>query len=663
MFDCQDCTFRGVSSETLKDHLTENHIFGELFSFILDETDKVKKDIISLEFEKVPNNEIVQREKMINNFSSVNESDQDEGIKGEITKMQFLCDKNHCSFATRWKASLDRHTESIHQDQNILRFYCNVCDFKSYSYSSVRKHQVKHDLSKERRVLKVGCLKCEQNVDHKSHHTATAEKYCKEQGCNFSTGSLKYKSILKCHHERVHLKILRYFCNLCGLKNYYKRSIRRHQKSDHKDEKVQKVLKIGNEVCKQKTEGKPDSIKYQCDGDGCNYTNYDKFRLQSHYESQHLQILKFVCNLCEYKSYFSNHVRYHQISMHIDNKTRKVLRIGCEFCEQNIEHAMHSRESIRQSKIDVQSRRETQATWDKKSKKPEFETYAFHCKVDNCLYGTKYKRSLDRHHDQIHLRMFKFACNLCEHQAYESATIRIHQVSKHSNNESRKVLRIGCTFCAEDIPHQKHSNIIPRTGQKSKKSSEIGGKRRRNKNVKLPDKCDECEHKDLSNLQDRFKHYKAEHPGKNIFNCSQCKYGSNYLPNLKSHVNSRHEKKKLQCQICPYKTTWNQTFLSHMRSEHGFFKNNTKYNVRGDGDGQSYLCQGCGYSTFSQADFKRHEKLPACPPHKYKRSITTEYFKNYSSDMTGSIKKYKCNKCDYNTDYPGHVRDHYRAVH
>ena len=30
MFDCQECVFKGVSSENLKEHVAENHIFGKL---------------------------------------------------------------------------------------------------------------------------------------------------------------------------------------------------------------------------------------------------------------------------------------------------------------------------------------------------------------------------------------------------------------------------------------------------------------------------------------------------------------------------------------------------------------------------------------------------------------------------------------------------------
>ena len=32
-------------------------------------------------------------------------------------------------------------------------------------------------------------------------------------------------------------------------------------------------------------------------------------------------------------------------------------------------------------------------------------------------------------------------------------------------------------------------------------------------------------------------------------------------------------------------------------------------------------------------------------------------------EANGVIRKYKCNKCDYSTDYPSNVRVHVRTVH
>ena len=106
-----------------------------------------------------------------------------------------------------------------------------------------------------------------------------------------------------------------------------------------------------------------------------------------------------------------------------------------------------------------------------------------------------------------------------------------------------------------------------------------------------------------------------------------------------------------------------------MRLEHGYFQYTTKFNIKGDG--QSYLCQECGYSTFSQSDFKRHESLSACSMDKRTRILVERQGRTHlrrrrlpnGMKANGIIRKYKCNKCDYSTDYPSNVRVHVRAVH
>ena len=99
-----------------------------------------------------------------------------------------------------------------------------------------------------------------------------------------------------------------------------------------------------------------------------------------------------------------------------------------------------------------------------------------------------------------------------------------------------------------------------------------------------------------------------------------------------------------------------------MRSKHGIFQKNTKYNVRGEG--QSYLCQECGYSTFSQSDFKKHESLSACSEARITvRRQGKTHMIPMEMEANGAIRKYKCNKCDYSTDYLSNVRVHVRAVH
>merc|ERR1712197_231212 len=134
-----------------------------------------------------------------------------------------------------------------------------------------------------------------------------------------------------------------------------------------------------------------------------------------------------------------------------------------------------------------------------------------------------------------------------------------HMKSKH--NDNGRILRIGCEKCEGMEEHDHFGKGI----------DEIV--------------CNECDHEAFKSQKLRREHYKQKHPGVKIFKCGECNHGDNYLPNLNSHINSKHKKKELQCPKCPYTTTWNQSFHAHMRTNHGVFQRNSKYFA----DGKTFL--------------------------------------------------------------------------
>ena len=146
----------------------------------------------------------------------------------------------------------------------------------------------------------------------------------------------------------------------------------------------------------------------------------------------------------------------------------------------------------------------------------------------------------------------------------------------------------------------------------------MGQKQRKKRHVSQIGECSICGIK-LINRSLRLQHYQKEHPNEKIFNCKDCKYSTNYLPNLNTHASSKHEKKVRQCSLCSYNTTWNTCFLEHMRSAHGLFQKKSKYSV--ESEAHPILCDDCGFSTFNQEQFNAH-KLNGCqsqPILQYKR--------------------------------------------
>ena len=150
-----------------------------------------------------------------------------------------------------------------------------------------------------------------------------------------------------------------------------------------------------------------------------------------------------------------------------------------------------------------------------------------------------------------------------------------------------------------------------------------------------------------------------EHPNDKIYNCKDCKYATNYLPNLNTHASSKHKKKVRQCSLCSYNTTWNTSFLEHMRCAHGLFQKKSKHFV--ESETHPILCDDCGFSSYNQKQFNAH-KLANC-----QSKPTLQHDANaqmrYNSSLKVKAGCLRCNKCEFKSDKPAEIRDHFETVH
>merc|ERR1712208_157603 len=117
----------------------------------------------------------------------------------------------------------------------------------------------------------------------------------------------------------------------------------------------------------------------------------------------------------------------------------------------------------------------------------------FKCKVEGCDYRSNNQPSLYRHNAVTHLKLSRYVCNLCKFKAFDKISVENHQNSCHKDDENRKILKIGCTFCEQNVLHETHSN--------SKK--------------------------------DQFSKLLK-------FSCNLCDYKSYHKPHVKSHQNNNH---------------------------------------------------------------------------------------------------------------------------
>ena len=211
------------------------------------------------------------------------------------------------------------------------------------------------------------------------------------------------------------------------------------------------------------------------------------------------------------------------------------------------------------------------------------------------------------HISAIHQDIVRYECSQCDYKNYHKHILKYHVGKNHKFGV--KIIKIG-----ED-PNKKCQN------------SDL--KRERGK-IKCT-KCDSI----FQNHKLRLIHFKETHPGENIYQCNHCDYGSNYLPNLNDHVNSLHEKKKLECDKCDFTTTWNQSFHLHMRRDHDFHLKNSKHNTYGE----TLLCDNCAFTTNSQAKFEIHKS------------------------QAHNQKKFQCEKCDHRTSYKSNLKLHMKEIH
>ena len=341
-------------------------------------------------------------------------------------------------------------SEKVKEIKDVAKYYCNLCNYKSYYNYSVAKHQTEHE-NPYCKVMEIGCKDCEDNIEHKSHYQSLVDSLMKKE-------------------DSIQTK--RFSCNLCEYKKFYRVSIQKHQDNQHRKEdgpkvlyiglshlkKRKKVLRKGCKLCKENVEHPKNSGCYQrkgcelckenvehskrngcykmqgkfkCSYEGCEVSSNLQESLKRHIENIHMKIVKFACNLCEYKSYHKFYVEHHQKTKHNDNESKRIIRIGCELCQENIQHST------------VQGCSTIKGT--------------LKCSYEGCDVSTSSEDTLRRHVDIVHLKLVKYACNICQYKSSYFDSVARHQ-SSHSHIQSRKVLKIGCTFCDQNIEHDAHSN-------------------------------------------------------------------------------------------------------------------------------------------------------------------------------------------------------------
>ena len=214
-YSCTDCTFQAYNKQSVREHQTHNH-------------EKSACNIVGIGCSYC--------EKGDSHIKCVFESSQ-KGRDGI-----FSC--KDCPFKTHRRDILVSHNESVHE--GVLRYFCGLCDMKSYYRQSVVIHHTRFHKNIQKAIKRVGCVFCEKNEDHDSCTTG-------------KPNPLKMKAKTKVKQS------LFVTCKMCFIQCKRSGELRKHYKTQHKDQFI-----------------------YSCDS--CNYGSNWKANVKTHKESKHLNI-------------------------------------------------------------------------------------------------------------------------------------------------------------------------------------------------------------------------------------------------------------------------------------------------------------------------------------------------------------------------------------
>merc|ERR1719300_37208 len=329
-----------------------------------------------------------------------------------------------CDFKSFYKIVVRRHNEQEHSENNegrimrigcekckldkkhncllrkrigVHRFSCKECGHKTSVLQNMRYHQrTKHADSNVNNIIRIGCSKCQNDIEHKCLRTRPNRKtlvYSGKYACNECAYKSNKKSILRKHIESIHLNIFKYACKLCDYKTYFSSSMKYHFKTYHNDNSLEEnVFNIQNKKHKD------------------------------------IKLSGFVCKLCSYRTDFLASIQYHFQSNHKDYKLEgNIFKPEDDRSTLNIVPKDKEVSEVKSTKLD---RSEAPLKCKKSLRKQTIYTGKYGC--DQCYYKCNKKSILRKHIESVHLKLSRFACKLCDYKTYFIGSIKYHLKSLHT---------------------------------------------------------------------------------------------------------------------------------------------------------------------------------------------------------------------------------------
>ena len=671
-------------------------------------------------------------------------------MDGEDRTLQDLKKRSKQEEREGWQKDKDLLTLTI---KNEVSYSCGGCDFKFFDRDGLKEHIENMHLNEDVRMIGIGCKSCEdgelhQNCDFDKKTTLDQKLGDFKDPPQLSCDACDYKSSkrrkMQDHILAVHLRTVRYSCNLCNYKSFYFDNVKKHQKT-HRNENAKwlpikcnqcqtQVVHNKSELCLSESTRSVIIPEYACTN--CDYKTFKKRYLKAHNcentTAKYFLMLKqkklhianncppqedvLNCNHCEYETKIRHNLKRHRKLAHQENEktvhscpkcdyksSKKIYMekhiklnhsesciskediIHCRHCENETKTAlsMKSHNQLVHKKTESGFRscskceyKTSKSTYMYKhiqlnhSENSVLQEAILHCK--DCEYETKRFQGMKTHTDMVHKKLVKFGCNKCSVKSLLVGVMRRHIKRSHKVSNA-KVISYDCKLCVNNTNHLKcetqppqktseedssikkkcpscdffsenrknmnshkgvmhkkiknfscnmcdykyfkrysirrHMSLKHKEGEAVKKRTK---KKRTKQNYKqhkhdstpLNQHCNFC--KFSSNKTGLRDHMISSHPLEKLFECDQCDYKCNWQSNLDMHKRSKHEKVSLFCNDCEYTSTWKVALLYHKRLKHGIFQKNTKYKELLEF--QESICENCGFAGTSKMSMKLHSK-------------------------------------------------------
>ena len=519
-----------------------------------------------------------------------------------------------CEYTSRQSGNLDFHIRSHHK--NEVRYRCEACNFENFFKLGVFNHRKSAHTESTPRVIGIGCNSCHQGMVHSE--------------CDFVKNGLAKNQTQKgvlCLEEGVkgndYVYKRQYLCEECKFVSSRKKYLSIHIALNHGTHPIPK-----EEILK-------------CDQ--CELETNKAQTLLIHKRALHDGEVRFSCQECIYKTYFTQSIKLHIKKCHSDSKLGWLL-VGCTHCELGINHKLCEilpRKTLHDSKNIIKTKKEYLCQ-ECKFKSPKVMYFRYHkvlnhgseaipieniLRCDQCEYETNKNKSLDIHKRSIHNKEVRFACPECPFMTFFIIGIREHIKRQHKGLE-HNFLRVGCSLCDSGSDHQKCEIQKGETRRRRKRTSQWGI-------TDFKYACVECKYSSPA-ANKVTKHKKLRHGNAGLAErsklmCSRCQYVCDQLKHMNDHTKTVHNNIIYKCKDCDYTTSKERFFTRHQNFRHSKDALPEKIITR---------CDQCGYECDNPTNMYVHKKA-----------------------IHDKSKRFTCSNCEYKSFFSQNVEDHLKAAH